>query len=123
MPPRARSNFDYTQTAIGDCGHVTEAWPVTGKHNFERGRREDWVFCDTCTVLKYGLVDVDGKLAVYVRLVEKNPRGRVETELAGGTPKKKAPRKATPKKAAPKKVNPWEQLLTTKDIGDVSGET
>lgn len=120
MPPRARSNFDYTQTCIGDCGHVCSAWPVTGIHNFARGKREDWVFCEECTKEKYGLVDADGKLIVYVRLAAKNTHGPVEAELTGKPAAKRAPRK-TAKKAVAKKINPWEQLVSkTVDTGGLT---
>lgn len=64
----------------------------------------------------------EAELAVYVRVVEKKPRGPVEKALVPDRPAVK-PRKAAAKKTVAKKPNPWSSLVTTQDISDVSGNT
>jgi hypothetical protein len=85
----ARNQHNYTQLAIGDCGHVVVAWPLVA----ELGGRNPEVVCEECTKAKYGLVD---ELLVWVRIKEP-------------TVKPVAPSKPRAKKE--KALSPWQSLL------------
>lgn len=70
-----------TETVLGDCGHVCDAWPQVSQQ----------YICDTCTREQYAL-DPDDELTVWVY------------EKKGSKPKK-APAKKPPAKRAPKKAD------------------
>lgn len=56
--------YNYTQTALGDCGHIVTMWPLVaslGGH----GKLE--AICDVCTRQRYG-ISSDEELHVWVRV-------------------------------------------------------
>lgn len=87
-----RSNYDYSQAVIGDCGHVCSEWPQFST----LGKPGRFVICDTCTREKYAIPDEE-TLAVWVRIKEKKATP-VEDDLMRTVGKTKAPRKTTPRK-------------------------
>lgn len=91
----ARSNppiSPYTQTGIGDCGHVVITWPQVS----ELGGRNARVICDECTRAKYDIPTAEQ--FIWVRLVKKPKAEYEETDPDMPTPKaKRAPTKRKPK--------------------------
>jgi hypothetical protein len=89
-------NYLYTQTVIGDCGHLCDAWPTVA----ELGGRNPTVICDICTREKYKIPEADG-IAVWVRINK--------DERPPDAPPKRE-RKPVAKKVKP--PQPWEVFLS-----------
>ncbi len=101
MPRRGHS---YTQTVIGDCGHVCEAWPQIGNtlNRAKKGTVE--VICDICTREKYGIPDEE-RITVWVKVKDTDPDPWSMKDAPKPPPRKRAT------KTAPKKPSIWKELM------------
>lgn len=84
------SEFYYTQTVIGDCGHPCDGWPLVSGIG---GSLPHSVICDVCTRERYG-IEGGEPIGVWVRVVPE--------------PKKRA---AKPKPKKNKETAFWEQFM------------
>lgn len=62
--------FRYTQTVIGACGHVCDAWPQVAKLGDREGPQ---VICDICTREEYG-IDAVEQITIWVRIQEEEKK-------------------------------------------------
>lgn len=85
----ARSNYSYTQTGIGDCGHIVSMWPLIADFAGHNPR----VFCDDCTKERYGIDPGENFVIVKLR------KDLTREPLTGENKPKKATKKAAKKQA------------------------